>query len=250
MQLFRSLFRNLKGNPPPQANKGSEAAPAQSTPASPAIGNNTPLQVGHGFSERPDELNLTINRPIVPANEEREYTNAQDAAHSPLAVQLLALPGVSRITLRNSSVLVGMETEGDWEVILKAAERTLTNHFSATSSEAASQPLPPSGRYNFGFKQVPQRDREEQMAIVQSLFEQEVNPAVAAHGGQFTLVDVKDNTVYVRLGGGCQGCGMADVTLKQGVEQRLKQVLPEMVALVDVTDHASGANPYFTQSKK
>ena len=107
-----------------------------------------------------------------------------------------------------------------------------------------------SKKYSFGFREVESRPRDEQMRIVQKLFEEEVNPAVASHGGFFTLRDIQDNTVYVELGGGCQGCGMANVTLKQGVEQRLREVLPEMVALIDQTDHASGSNPYFQEGKK
>ncbi|NKB71397.1 MAG: iron-sulfur cluster assembly accessory protein [Candidatus Latescibacteria bacterium] len=80
---------------------------------------------------------------------------------------------------------------------------------------------------------------------VQTVIEQQINPAVASHGGQVTLIDIKDNTVYVRLGGGCQGCGMADVTLKQGIEVALKASVPEIEAVLDVTDHADGTNPYY-----
>ena len=105
-------------------------------------------------------------------------------------------------------------------------------------------------KYSFGFKTVTSRPREEQMEIVKNFFETEVNPAISSHGGFFTLVDVKDDNVYVQLGGGCQGCGMANVTLRQGVEQRLREVLPEMVSLIDVTDHQSGQNPYYQQGKK
>ena len=81
-------------------------------------------------------------------------------------------------------------------------------------------------------------------AKLQELFEKEVNPSIASHGGFIDLVDFKDNIGYVFMGGGCQGCGSAKATLKQGVEARVKQVLPEVKELVDVTDHAAGDNPY------
>ncbi|MEE8279491.1 MAG: NifU family protein [Alphaproteobacteria bacterium] len=84
---------------------------------------------------------------------------------------------------------------------------------------------------------------------IQRLLEERVNPSVAAHGGHISLVDVKDNTVYIRLEGGCQGCGMADVTLKQGVETEIKRVAPNITAVLDVTDHAGGTNPYFQPGK-
>ena len=72
---------------------------------------------------------------------------------------------------------------------------------------------------------------------------------VAGHGGHISLVDVKADTVYIRLEGGCQGCGMADVTLKQGVEVEIKNAVPSIVAVLDVTDHADGSNPYYQPGK-
>ena len=77
-----------------------------------------------------------------------------------------------------------------------------------------------------------------------------INPAIASHGGVAEVVAVEEGTVYVRLGGGCQGCGMATVTLSQGIESTLRQVVPEITRVVDVTDHANGTNPYYEQAKK
>jgi len=77
-----------------------------------------------------------------------------------------------------------------------------------------------------------------------------VNPAIASHGGFAEVVAVEDTTVYVRLGGGCQGCGMATVTLSQGIESTLRQTVPEITKVIDVTDHAEGTNPYYEQAKK
>jgi Fe/S biogenesis protein NfuA len=80
---------------------------------------------------------------------------------------------------------------------------------------------------------------------VKALFENELNPAVAGHGGVIRLLAVRDNKVYVAFGGGCHGCGMVNVTLKQGVEARLKEAIPEIEEVVDVTNHASGDTPYY-----
>ncbi len=91
--------------------------------------------------------------------------------------------------------------------------------------------------------------KEVQMEVMQNLLDFEINPMVASHGGFFTLIDVSENNVYVQLGGGCQGCGMADVTLRQGVEERMREVFPDMVALIDTTDHAGGDNPYYQAGK-
>jgi len=84
---------------------------------------------------------------------------------------------------------------------------------------------------------------------VQQAIEQYVNPGVAQHGGRVTLVDVRDNIVYLQMGGGCQGCGMASVTLSQGIERILREQVPEITDIEDVTNHSEGDSPYFTAEK-
>ena len=85
---------------------------------------------------------------------------------------------------------------------------------------------------------------------VMVVLEREVNPNIAAHGGHAELAGVDGQTAYLRLGGGCQGCGMASVTLTQGIEVAITQAVPEITTVVDVTDHASGTNPFFEPAKK
>jgi len=84
---------------------------------------------------------------------------------------------------------------------------------------------------------------------IQALIDSQINPGVASHGGFVELLDVKEDRVFVRMGGGCQGCGMASVTLKQGVEVLIKQTFPQIQAVVDSTDHAGGENPYYQPAK-
>ena len=80
---------------------------------------------------------------------------------------------------------------------------------------------------------------------VNELIQERVNPGVAAHGGHVTLLDVKDGTAFIELGGGCQGCGQADTTVKQGIEAMILEEVPEITRVLDTTDHAAGLNPYF-----
>ena len=79
---------------------------------------------------------------------------------------------------------------------------------------------------------------------VRTILETQVNPAIAAHGGMISLVDVDQTDVYVEMSGGCQGCALSRMTLRQGVERMLREAVPELTAVHDVTDHASGDNPY------
>ena len=80
---------------------------------------------------------------------------------------------------------------------------------------------------------------------VQDVLDRQINPGVGSHGGMVTLVEVRDGTAYMRFGGGCQGCAAVDVTLKLGVETAVKSSVPAISAIVDVTDHEAGVNPYY-----
>ncbi len=85
---------------------------------------------------------------------------------------------------------------------------------------------------------------------VTAVLDRDINPSIASHGGHAELAGIEGATAYLRLGGGCQGCGMATVTLSQGIEVAITQAVPEITQVVDVTDHASGTNPYFEPAKK
>jgi Fe-S cluster biogenesis protein NfuA len=100
------------------------------------------------------------------------------------------------------------------------------------SSEAASEP-------NETSESQPIHDR------VKSVIEEMINPAVAMHGGFVSLVDVKDNIVYVSMGGGCQGCAASQMTLRSGIEAAIREAVPEVTEVRDATDHEAGENPFY-----
>jgi len=87
--------------------------------------------------------------------------------------------------------------------------------------------------------------RDPKGPAILDIIESKINPGIAIHGGHITLLDVRDDVVYLSFGGGCQGCGMASVTLKQGVHKMLKEAVPDIKDIVDMTDHALGANPFY-----
>jgi len=107
-----------------------------------------------------------------------------------------------------------------------------------------NSPAPPTMSAPAGDLSGPLVDR------VQQVLTEQVNPAIAAHGGGAELVSVDGTIAYLRLFGGCQGCGLAQVTLKQGIERIILESIPELTQVVDVTDHASGDDPYYQSQKK
>ena len=91
--------------------------------------------------------------------------------------------------------------------------------------------------------------RDPVAARIHQILQDRINPGIASHGGWVSLIDYDDGRVFLQLGGGCQGCGMADVTLRQGIERILRDEVPEIVEILDTTDHASGTNPYYSSGK-
>lgn len=106
--------------------------------------------------------------------------------------------------------------------------------------------------FKIEFKQVPPIAEDTEIDLgdpkikkIHDILTREINPSIAAHGGFARLVGFKDNVVYLAMGGGCQGCGMAAVTLKQGIETRLKEAVPEIEEVIDATNHSAGMSPFY-----
>ena len=118
-------------------------------------------------------------------------------------------------------------------------DRVNESGFEVRLDEAGEEGTPPAPRAGAPTGEVADRVRQ--------VLNTQVNPSIAAHGGVINLVDVKETEVFVEMAGGCQGCALSRMTLRQGVERMLRQAVPELTAVHDVTDHASGANPYFQQ---
>lgn len=116
-------------------------------------------------------------------------------------------------------------------------ESLLETGFRFDNPNAPQSPALPSGERSDLQGPLPER--------VRILLDTEINPAIAAHGGVVRLVDVRDGRVYLAFGGGCHGCGMVDVTLRQGIERRIREAVPEVTEVVDTTDHSTGENPFY-----
>ena len=92
---------------------------------------------------------------------------------------------------------------------------------------------------------VDARSDQEIMKAVQAALDDLINPAVAGHGGQISVMMVRDRKVFLQMSGGCQGCGQAAATLRQGVESLLREEVPEIEEIIDQTNHAEGTNPFY-----
>ena len=175
----------------------------------------------------------------------RRFASSDEARGSPLAEAIFAIPeaDVSEIIVSGNLVTVVKRSPAPWPVVGKAVGQAIRTVLAGDQPAVASKPVAPAK----GGSATADDALYERVA---DLFDSQVNPMVARHGGRVELIDVQDAVVMVRMAGGCQGCGMADVTLRQGIEAMLQQHVPEVKGIVDITDHTAGSNPYFAAAKK
>jgi Fe-S cluster biogenesis protein NfuA len=166
------------------------------------------------------------------------FSRTAEAQDSLLVRRLFEIENITRFQLIGHLLVVTKTGEQDWQEIIRRVEAVLEAYLVsglALSQEQVEDRMMLMGR---GTKEK-----------IQYLLAHKINPGVAAHAGFVELVDVKDNNAYIRLGGGCQGCGAADFTLRQGIEAIIRKEVPEILQVLDVTDHAAGMKPYYRPAK-
>ncbi len=180
----------------------------------------------------PSTCKFTVDRPVYPGGS-AYFGNRETAALSPLARKIFEIPEVETILIAENQVTVSKSGYEPWNAFGKQIGAKIREHIR--SGEPAVTP-----EYE---KAMPSEDQIREK--VEDLLEREVNPALGMHGGFVELLDVKKNTVFLRLGGGCQGCQSANITLKMGIEKVIREQIPEVGEVLDATDHAAGRNPYY-----
>lgn len=172
------------------------------------------------------------DRPIG-TGDVRMYTSPNEAADSPVAQALMDVPGIRVVMISGTDVTVVQDGDLPWAALDPQIRYAVNTALGQMGSEAETR--------------APEvADDDELYSAVAEIFRVQVNPAVAQHGGEVDLIDVEDGVVVVRMMGGCQGCGMANVTLRQGIEAMLKREIPAVKGIRDITDHSAGTKPYFS----
>ncbi len=182
-----------------------------------------------------DQCLLTVNRSLMTGHS-WYFSDFESAAGSALAERLFSLEDVETVLVCECTVTITRKdkTLVDWVPLAKevgTAIRETIQDGEALISEKITADLP---------------TEEEIREGIQKVIDIEVNPGVAGHGGNVTLMAVRGNSVTIQMGGGCQGCSAADLTLKQGIHTSFRTAVPKVGAIFDETDHTAGLNPFFS----
>jgi len=175
---------------------------------------------------------FTVDRPVYPGGS-AYFGDRERAEISPLATKIFEVSEVVNLLIAEDQITVTKSGFEQWQAIGKQVGAKIREHI-ATGEPAVKE--------EYGRSLPPESEIRQK---VQQLLEKEINPALGMHGGWVELLDVKKNSLYLRLGGGCQGCSSALVTLKQGIEKSIREMIPEVGEILDTTDHAAGRNPYY-----
>ena len=181
-----------------------------------------------------DACKFIVDRPVLPG-QSAFFAKVEEAKGSALAHELLLVPGIESVLIADNTVTLNAGYPVDWQAL--GIGHMIRKHMGSGAPVVSAE----------YFEDIPS-EGDLKWAIT-DLLNREINPAVAAHGGYVELIDVQKNNVFIRLGGGCQGCGAADVTLKQGIEKAIRNLVPRVGEILDTTDHASGRNPYYAPAK-
>jgi Fe-S cluster biogenesis protein NfuA len=183
----------------------------------------------------PDACKFTVSRTVHPGGPFL-FDTRERAGGSPLAERLFALDAVAHVLVADNVVTVGKQAGTSWNGLraeIGAAIRTQLLTGIPAILEGSRAPSA------WG------RSVAEIRAVTQELLDREVNRSIANHGGQISIVDVRDGVLSIAMTGGCQGCAASNVTLRQGFEVMVHRVAPEIVDIVDTTDHAAGTKPFY-----
>jgi Fe-S cluster biogenesis protein NfuA len=185
----------------------------------------------------PNTCKFTVSQTVHPGGP-FFFDHVERAAGSPLPEQLFGLAGVAHVLIADNVVTVGKRTEVEWSQ-LKAAIGAKIRTQRLTGVPAILENTSPNTHWG--------RSDAEVRAAIQELLDGEVNRGIARHGGRISLVDYQAGKLHIAMSGGCQGCASSQVTLRQGVELMVRRIAPEVVEIVDTTDHAAGTTPFYAR---
>lgn len=194
-----------------------------------------PVKIRGSFTADPDVCNFATNRDLLPGKT-AVFNNAESSQGSALIDAIFTKPEVLMVRVNEATITITKRGEDSWPKLagqliplIKEVLESDTPYFSEVALEAINK----------------EPDTSEMGTIITELLDAKINPAISSHGGWVKLVKIEGMDVYVEMGGGCQGCAASKATMKNGIEKTIREALPKVREVIDITDHSAGENPYY-----
>jgi Fe-S cluster biogenesis protein NfuA len=179
----------------------------------------------------PETCRFTVDRVVEPGGP-FSFDREQPIGSSPLIARLFTFDDVAHIVVAGSTVSVTKVPSASWENLRQPIGAQIRSQLQTGQPAIAKPP-------------TTVRNDQQIRESIESLLEREVNPSIAAHGGVITVVDLSDGVLSIAMGGGCQGCASSTATLRDGFETMARRAAPELVRIVDTTNHSAGTAPFY-----
>ena len=191
-------------------------------------------------------IEFTTNEKI--SSKSKTYKTSNESLISPVASKIFGFPWVDEVVVNEQSVLIKRQDWVDFEIIAEPLKSLLVEHFeTANRTSEGHFEENPDPQPVLSSAPDENKDLTDEAKAVIEFLDSEVNPQVATHGGRIAFIKLDDGDLHVKMEGGCQGCGMAKVTLREGVETSLKENFDFIKSVTDVTDHDEGISPYISR---
>lgn len=193
-----------------------------------------PIKISGELTNDPHMCHFHLDRDIA-GDWTLVFNSAEEGRHSPLIDQLFAVEGISRVRVDGRTITLTKNVDAPWPHLAAGIAQAIRGGFPE-----GQDPIAPAVMAEL--QSAPMDGVEQEIA---ELFEEQINPALASHGGFVRLLKIEGHDVYVEMGGGCQGCAASKATMRNGVEGAIRRVAPQVRRVIDATDHTAGVNPYF-----
>jgi Fe-S cluster biogenesis protein NfuA len=176
------------------------------------------------FTPNPNTLKYSVNRKLLDKGAANFTKKADADARSPLASKLLGIEGIAGVMIGKDFVTITKTEEGDWDHVHKTASDTIESHLTANG--VILNEVAPGSESTHVSSEIEKR--------IQAFLDEEIRPAVANDGGDVSLDRFEDGVAYVHMQGACAGCPSSAMTLKMGIETKMKELIPEVMEVVQI----------------
>lgn len=191
---------------------------------------NNPVYVSLEFTPNPNTLKYSVNRTLLQTRTTANFAKVEDAEKlSPLAKKLFAIPGIRGVMIGKDFVTVTKTEDGDWDVVHKSTSQTLEDHLGRNETVVFEEQMAADAQAKRSSGATAEIENK-----IRDILDQEIRPAVAMDGGDITFDRFEDGIVYVHMQGSCAGCPSSTATLKDGIETRLRDAIPEVMEVVSI----------------